>query len=106
MTTGEQGAVPTEWPDLPEPFTPDQMLDLVAEVGKLDRSALVPSATLESLNIASLDMVDILFAMEERFDVYVPMGDELNNVVYMADLVGMLADLIRDGSTAPEFKAG
>lgn len=99
-----QGPVPTEWPSLPEPYRPEQFLDLVSQVAKIDRDALVPSATMASLNIASLDMVDILFELEERFDVYVPMGDELANIVYLADFVAVLADLIRTG--AAEAAAG
>ncbi|MCJ2180619.1 acyl carrier protein [Novosphingobium album (ex Hu et al. 2023)] len=92
---------PAEWPDLPEPYTVDQLLDIIVTSTKLERTALTPDATLDSLNIASLDMVDILFAMEENFNVYIPMGDELSNVTYVADLVELLSVLIREGTSAP-----
>jgi acyl carrier protein len=75
---------------------------IIADCAKIDRALLVPSATMESLGIPSLDMVDILFEIEEKFDVYVPMGEEMGNIVYLADFVTMLADLIRNGSTPPE----
>lgn len=100
-----QASPPHEWPAMPEPFAIDQFLELIAESAKVDRAALVPEATMESLGIASLDMVDILFAMEEQFNVYVPMGDELSNVTYLADLVSVLAQLIEEGAAEPGAQA-
>jgi acyl carrier protein len=102
MNVEAPGEAPSAWPDLPEPYRPEQFLDIIADCSKLDRSLLVPSATMESLGIPSLDMVDILFEIEEKFDVYVPMGEEMGNIVHLADFVAMLADLIRNGSAPPE----
>jgi len=103
--TIEPRLVPTHWPELPAPYEVDQFLDLIAEVAKRDRVALVPGASLQELDIASLDMVDILFELEEKFNVYVPMGDELSHVTYLADLVAVLANLIREGSAPPSAAA-
>jgi acyl carrier protein len=96
---------PQVWPDLPEPYNVDAFLDVIAESAKRDRSALVPGATLQELDIASLDMVDILFELEEKFNVYVPMGDELANVTYLADLVEVLSNLISAGVVEPSAAA-
>jgi acyl carrier protein len=98
---GEPGA-PTDWPYLPEPYTVEQFLDVIAKTARVDRAILLPSTTTESLNIASLDIVDILFEIEERYDVYIPLGDELSNVVYLGDLVGALAKLMREGDAEAE----
>jgi acyl carrier protein len=95
MSATGAGTVPTEWPILPEPGMIDSILDIVASGTKIDRSALTPDATLDSLNIASLDMIDILFEVEEKFNVYTPMGDELSHVVYLHDLIEVLAEQIR-----------
>ena len=100
MTVPPTSTGPTEWPQLPEPYSVEEMLEIIAESTKLDRKVLTPDATMVSLNIASLDMVDLLFAMEEKFNVYVPMGDELSNVVYLADLIDLLANLIQDSGQA------
>ena len=102
MNVDAPGDIPSVWPDLPAPYRPEQFLDIIADCAKIDRALLVPSATMESLGIPSLDMVDILFEIEEKFDVYVPMGEEMGTIVYLADFVTMLADLIRNGSTPPE----
>jgi acyl carrier protein len=91
---------PTEWPSLPEPYSVDQILEVIAATVKVERGALTPATTLESLDIASLDMVDILFEMEERYNVYIPMGDELSQVVYLGDLIGVLASLMLEGEPA------
>ncbi len=92
MTDREDRSPPAEWPPLPEPGMIDQILDIIAHGAKLDRAALVPGATMESLGIPSLDMVDILFDVEERFGIYVPIGEELVDTVYLHDLIKVLAD--------------
>ena len=74
MNVDAPGDIPSVWPDLPAPYRPEQFLDIIADCAKIDRALLVPSATMESLGIPSLDMVDILFEIEEKFDVYVPMA--------------------------------
>jgi acyl carrier protein len=85
-------AGPQQWPGEVAPEMIDRFLDIISEKAKIDRAALVPDATMESLNIPSLDMVDILFGVEEEFNIYIPMGDELSHVVYLHDLVKVLAE--------------
>ena len=92
MTDKQNSLPPAEWPALPEPGMIDQILDIIAHEAKLDRAALVPGATMESLGIPSLDMVEILFEVEERFGIYVPIGEELVDTVYLHDLIKVLAD--------------
>lgn len=67
---------------------------------------LRPDATLDSLDIASLDIVQAIFAIEERFDVQIPVvpdraGSEFTTVGQLLDHV--LATLERGGppSSAP-----
>jgi acyl carrier protein len=105
MTVQGEPSAPTEWPSLPQPYSVDQFLEVIAETVKVDREALLPMTTLESLNIASLDMVDILFEMEERYNVYIPMGDELSNVVHLGDLIEVLVNLMMEGEPTAESKA-
>lgn len=56
-------------------ITPDQVLDVLAQETSVPRDALVPSATLESLGIASLDVISALFALEDQFGVVVEQSD-------------------------------
>lgn len=105
MTDQNQTSIPATWPSLPDPYSIDQILDVIAASVKADRAALTPGTSLESLNIASLDMVDILFEMEERYNVYIPMGDELSNVEYLGDLIELLARLMAESEPAVALRA-
>jgi acyl carrier protein len=92
MTDDTSAPPPSEWPELPAPGMIDEILDIIAHHAKLDRAKLVPGATMESLGIPSLEMVDILFDVEEKFGIYIPLGEELVDTVYLHDLIKMLAD--------------
>ena len=39
------------------------------------RVCWIPTATLESLNIASLDMISVMFALEDKFAVVIEQDD-------------------------------
>lgn len=49
-----------------------QVIGIIARQAVRDPSAIAPDATLEGLGIDSLGMVEIIFAIEETFDVSVP----------------------------------
>jgi acyl carrier protein len=44
----------------------EKILAIIAREAAIDRSRLVPEATLEELAIASLDVINILFAIEDE----------------------------------------
>lgn len=56
-------------------ITADNILDLISEEVPIDRAKLDPSATLESLDIASLDMISVMFALEDRYQIVVEQED-------------------------------
>lgn len=56
-------------------ITADDVLDIISEEVPIDRAQLDPSATLESLNIASLDMISVMFALEDKFGVVIEQSD-------------------------------
>jgi acyl carrier protein len=51
------------------------VLDIIAEEALVERASLVPEATLESLGIASLDIISIVFALEEQFGLTLEQSD-------------------------------
>ena len=51
------------------------VLDIIAEEALVERASLTPEATLESLGIASLDIISIVFALEERFGLTLEQSD-------------------------------
>lgn len=50
----------------------DEILDIVAEKAMVDRSKLVPEAKLSDLEISSLDMVEVIFALEDKLGIELP----------------------------------
>ena len=49
-----------------------RVMEIIAEQALLDLSDVTPEATLESLGIDSLGLVERIFAIEEAFNVSVP----------------------------------
>lgn len=70
-------------------ITADDILDLVSSEALVDRDKLSPEATLESLGIASLDMISIVFALEDRFAVVLEPSD-FEGARTVADLVALV----------------
>ncbi|MDH3702969.1 MAG: acyl carrier protein [Alphaproteobacteria bacterium] len=48
------------------------VFDIIAEKSAIERSKLSLEAKLKDLEIESLDVVEIVFAVEEKFDIHVP----------------------------------
>lgn len=50
----------------------DDLVDLIAGEALIDRAKLVRTATLADLGLDSVDVISIIFAVEEKYDVEVP----------------------------------
>jgi acyl carrier protein len=50
-----------------------EVVDLIVSEGMVERERVTPDATFETLGLKSIDIVMILTAVEEKFDVYIPM---------------------------------
>ncbi len=50
----------------------EKVIDIIAQQAVLDPADVKPEATLESLGIDSLGLVESIFAIEEAFDISVP----------------------------------
>jgi acyl carrier protein len=50
----------------------DEILEIVAQKAMMDRAKLVPEAKLSDLSITSLDMVEILFSIEDKLGIELP----------------------------------
>ena len=92
------GPPPTRWPQLAEPDRLDRILDIIAEEGALERSKLTPEATLESLGLASMDVVMILMGVEEKLETYLPMTPELAAARNMAEFVTFIEQAAKSPS--------
>ncbi len=67
----------------------DEILDIVAQKALIDRSKLTPSAKLADLNVSSLDMVEVMFALEDKFGIELPFNANTN-----ATDLGTVGDVI------------
>ena len=50
----------------------DKIFDIIAKEATIDRAKINPSSTLKDLQIPSLDMVQIFFAIEDHFQINLP----------------------------------
>jgi acyl carrier protein len=79
----------------------DEILGLIAQEGLIDRAKLAPETRLDELAIPSLDMLNILFALESKYDVTID-ADDMKHAATLGDLI----DLVRakvpsaDGGTS------
>jgi len=56
----------------------DEILDVVAQKALIDRSKLTVDAKLADLNVSSLDMVEVMFALEDKFGIELPFNANTN----------------------------
>lgn len=69
----------------------DEIVETIAKEGMVEREKITPEATIESLDLKSIDMVMILTAIEEKFDVYIPMDGSFQEAKTVQDLVDALS---------------
>jgi acyl carrier protein len=72
----------------------DEIIDVIAAEGMIDRAKVTPDATIESLDLKSVDIVMILTALEEKFNVYIPMDGDLQEARDVKTLIDALAEHI------------
>ncbi len=95
----------TEKPGKIDPTTIESdVLDIIAKQAKVERTSMTRKTSLAELNVQSLDLVEIIFALEDKFDIEVPYnandpssaGVSFKNV---GDVIDGIAKLIaqRDG---------
>lgn len=50
----------------------DEVRQVIARALKIPIERLTPRTTLQDLGIESLDLIEIIFALEEKFDINIP----------------------------------
>jgi len=70
----------------------DEILDIVAQKALIDRSKLSPEVKLTDLNVSSLDMVEVVFALEDRFEIQLPFNANTSSgeVQTVGDVIAMV----------------
>jgi acyl carrier protein len=72
----------------------NQIIDVIVKEGMVDREKATLDATIESLDLKSIDIVMILTAIEEKFDVYIPMDAPFHEAKKVGDLIDAIAAYI------------
>ena len=72
----------------------EQILDVIVSEGKIDRTKVTPEATLESLEVESMDVVMILMAIEQKFGVYIPIDGGIAEATDVTSFVENVAERI------------
>lgn len=78
--------------------TYETLKEIMLDKFEMDASALTLDATLESLQIDSLDTFDIIFAAEEKFGIKVP-NDEVE-IKTVGDVVSLIDRLRQEQGKA------
>lgn len=76
----------------------DAILDIVAQVSLVDRATLVLDAKVADLGITSLDMVEIIFALEEKFGIELPFNANTSAQGYrtLGDVIAVVEKTITE----------
>jgi acyl carrier protein len=72
-----------------------EIIDLFVRQAKLDPLRVTPDATFESLDLASIDIVEATMVLEEKYGVYIPMDESLSGARNVAQFVHAIASHIR-----------
>ena len=79
----------------------DTIYDIIAKESGIDRAKITPEATLKDLEIQSLDAVQILFEIEDRFKISMPDRDPNFDTESVRGLVETVEKLVAGQSSPP-----
>ncbi len=78
-----------------------RVLKIIADNQKKDVSAVTVESSFEELNIDSMDAVNIVFALENEFNVNVP-DEEMKNIRSVRDIVEGMHKLVAETPGGPK----
>ena len=78
------------------------IFEIIAEKAVVARDKIVGTASLNELEIESLDVVEIIFAIEEKFDIHVPFNANDQELEFdtVSDVVKAVEALIAESGSA------
>ena len=71
----------------------DKLKELTAEQLSVDENAITTDTTFEDLDADSLDMVELMMAIEEEFDIEIP-DEDSEKLTNMEDAVNYISERI------------
>lgn len=79
----------------------EKIREIIAKEGLVDPKKLILAARLEELEIESIDLVNIIYNIEEEYDIYIPQDDEEFKLETFGDVVAGVSRLIAEKDGAP-----
>ena len=92
-TSGRAAAAAGEC-QVPMSDTEQTIIDIIAKTCSIERDRITLDATLKDLDVHSLDAVQVLFEIEDRFDIQVPERDDQYSAGTVRDLVAGVESLV------------
>jgi acyl carrier protein len=80
--------------------TEQAIFDIIAKTCSLDRSRITLDSTLKDLDVHSLDAVQVLFEIEDRYNITVPEREDQYSAGTVRDLVEGVDRLLAEKATA------
>lgn len=71
------------------------VIAIIAKKKRVEKPTVEPSDRLEDLGLESLDAVEMIFDLEEKFDIEIPYNANTNNPRTEFDTVGDVVKLIQ-----------
>lgn len=72
--------------------TQQQVLEIIAKQAKIDLATVKPESTLKDLGVESLDAIELIFDIEEHFNINFP---EQQGANFDSDTVQSLVDAVQ-----------
>lgn len=79
------------------------LINLFAETFGIAQDKLLPEATLESLGLDSLAVIEFLFQIEDKFGIQIP--DQANPPRTLHEMVDMIEPLMPPSADQPDLAA-
>ena len=76
------------------------IFDIIAKSCSVERDRITPDSTLKDLDVHSLDAVQVLFEIEDQFDIAVPEREAQYSAGTVGDLINGVDKLLAAKATA------
>jgi len=70
----------------------EKVADIIVEIGQCKTEDVTPKAELQALGIDSLKAINVLFELEEEFDIDIP-NEVISSIVTVQDILDKIEEL-------------
>ena len=81
--------------------TEQAIIDIIAKTCSIERARITLDSTLKDLDVHSLDAVQVLFEIEDRFNITVPEREDQYSAGTVRDLIEGVDKLLAEKAATP-----